>query len=198
MALKQALWYRSCRRNKSGGRLGWQAVNTSPHFCQEISWKSSNLPEWEPSGVKGIMGNSAIVIFVKPWVQHIQFLLGNFNVFQQRIELLIWVNNTDFVLWIVYIYLNGEKYKKMALKQALWYRSYRRNKSDGRFGRQLVNLPLEIPLHFCQQTWWKSSNLPEWEPSGIMGNSAMLIFVTPWVQHIQFLLGNFNLFQQRR
>ena len=67
------------------------------------------------------------------------------------------MNNTDFVLWIVYIYLNGEKYKKMALKQALWYRSCRRSKSGGRLGWQAVY----TSPHFCQQIWWKSVNLPE-------------------------------------
>ena len=60
------------------------------------------------------------MIFVTPWAQCIQFLLGNFNLLQQtRQELLISVNDTDFALGTVYIYLNVEKYKKTALKLAL-------------------------------------------------------------------------------
>ena len=52
----------------------------------------SNLPlcrfteicmQKSPPTVKGIVGNSAIVISTRHWEQHISFALGNFNLFQQ-------------------------------------------------------------------------------------------------------------------
>ena len=61
------------------------------------------------------MGNSAIVIFVTPWAQNIQFLLENFTLLQQtRLELSL--NDTDFALGTIYIYLNVEKIYKDSIK----------------------------------------------------------------------------------
>ena len=75
-------------KSATGQLLTCACRNSSPvcRFSKNLPLSADLLKSAcrnSPQCVKGIVGNSAIVISTTPWTQHISFALGNINLFQQ-------------------------------------------------------------------------------------------------------------------